>query len=82
MVEGDLEHPLRGGLLAVVFNFVDKVLEVDGLEVDGVVEEDDVVAVAGQHHPGAVVDPRRVGRRQELQKGRGAGISLKINSII
>ena len=51
--------------MAVVFNFVDKVLEVDGLEVDGVVEEDDVVAVAGQH----LVDPRRVGGRQELEKG-------------
>ena len=52
--------------MAVVLDLVDKVLEVDGLEVDGVVEEDDVVAVAGQHHPGAAVHPRGVGGRQEL----------------
>ena len=65
VVEGDGEHLLVGGGVWAVVNVVDEVLEVDGLEVDGVVEEDDVVAVAGQH----LVDPRGVGGRQELEKG-------------
>ena len=52
-----------------VVDVVDEVLEVDGLEVDvcdgvAAVEEDDVVAVARQH----LVNPRRVGGRQELQR--------------
>ena len=50
-----------------VVDVVDEVLEVDWLEVDvcdGVVKEDDVVAVAREH----LVHPRRVGRRQQLLK--------------
>ena len=64
VVEGDGEHLLVGGGVWAVVNVVDEVLEVDGLEVDGVVEEDDVVAVKARQD--LLLSRGRVGRRQEL----------------
>ena len=59
------KHFLHVG--SVKIRLIDEVFEVNGLEVDvgdGVVEENDVVAVAREH----LVNPRRVGRRQKLRR--------------
>ena len=59
------EHLFHVG--SVKIRLIDEVFEVNGLEVDvgdGVVEENDVVAVARE----PLVNPRRVGRRQKLRR--------------